>query len=152
MLRYEQLRDYDQFMERIERWRRDGHTAAQIAEKLNADGFRTPKTRGDYTADLVQNILARHGLSRDKSARRRTRFARVVASRSRARTKSIDQQTPQLGGSRLGPRSQDAVARIVDSVRPTSENANGCAGCGIVLETRRQFLSRILDHSTAKSR
>jgi hypothetical protein len=67
VVRYEQLRDYDQLMERIERWRREGHTAPQIAEKLNAEGFRTPKTRGDYTADLVQNILARRGLSCDKA-------------------------------------------------------------------------------------
>lgn len=64
VLRYEQLRDFDQMMERIAQWRDEGQTAPQIAERLNAEGFRTPKSRGDYTADLVNNFIAKHGLNR----------------------------------------------------------------------------------------
>jgi DNA invertase Pin-like site-specific DNA recombinase len=56
--RYDQLRDYDRLIDRMTQWRREGRTAAQIAEKLNQEGYRTPKTRGDYTRELVLRILA----------------------------------------------------------------------------------------------
>ncbi len=64
VLHYGRLRDYDRLMERIETLWREGRTAAQVAEKLNDEGFRTPKKRGDYTTALVQNILERRGLHR----------------------------------------------------------------------------------------
>ena len=66
VLRYEQLRDYDQLVDRIGRWRREGDTAAQIAAKLNSEGFLTPKKMGKYTKDLVQNLIARSGLAHAK--------------------------------------------------------------------------------------
>ncbi len=62
--RYEQLRDYDQLMDQIAEWWREGTTAAQIAEKLNEEGFRTPKKRGEYTKALVQKMLSRRGFRR----------------------------------------------------------------------------------------
>jgi len=68
VLRYEQLRDYDQLMDRVAGWWRDGNTAAQIAKKLNEGGFRTPKKRGDYTNVLVQRMLSRRGLHRKSIA------------------------------------------------------------------------------------
>jgi DNA invertase Pin-like site-specific DNA recombinase len=64
VLHYEQLRDYDQLLNRITVWWREGNTAAQIAEKLNNEGFRTPKKRGDYNTALVQRMLARRELQR----------------------------------------------------------------------------------------
>jgi hypothetical protein len=66
VLRYEQLRDYDRLLDRIGRWRREGDTAAQIAAKLNSEGFLTPKKMGKYTKDLVQNLIARSGLAHAK--------------------------------------------------------------------------------------
>ncbi len=66
VVHYEQLRDYNQLMERIEQLQRAGRTAAQIAESLNGEGFHTPKSQGDYTLHLVKRLLARRGLSRDK--------------------------------------------------------------------------------------
>jgi len=62
--RYEQLRDYDQLMDRVTQWWREGTTAVQIAEKLNEEGFRTPKKRGEYTKALVQKMLSRRGFRR----------------------------------------------------------------------------------------
>ena len=70
VLRYEQLRDYDRLLDRIGRWRREGDTAAQIAAKLNSEGFLTPKKMGKYTKDLVQNLIARSGLAHAKIADR----------------------------------------------------------------------------------
>ncbi|MFO0838355.1 MAG: recombinase family protein [Phycisphaerae bacterium] len=64
VLHYSQLRDYAQLVERVAQWWRAGQTAAQIAEKLNQAGFRTPKKRGDYNKALVQRMLARRGLQR----------------------------------------------------------------------------------------
>jgi DNA invertase Pin-like site-specific DNA recombinase len=58
--RYDQLRDYDQLIARMVQCRREGSSAAQVAERLNQDGFRTPKARGDYTADMVFRLLAKH--------------------------------------------------------------------------------------------
>jgi DNA invertase Pin-like site-specific DNA recombinase len=64
VLHYEQLRDYDRLMNRVTAWWREGNTAAQIAAKLNEEGFRTPKKRGDYNTALVQRMLSRRGLQR----------------------------------------------------------------------------------------
>ena len=40
---YEQLRDFDKLMDRIAALRHEGHTAAQIADCLNREGFSPPK-------------------------------------------------------------------------------------------------------------
>lgn len=60
---YEDLRDHDRLMDRIERWRREGRRSSQIAEDLNREGFRTPKGRGAFTALGVRKLLSRRGLS-----------------------------------------------------------------------------------------
>jgi hypothetical protein len=64
VLHYEQLRDYARLIDRVTGWWRDGNTASQIAAKLNQEGFRTPKKRGDYNTPLVQRMLSRRGLGR----------------------------------------------------------------------------------------
>ena len=43
---YEQLRDFDKLMDRIVALRHEGHTAAQIADCLNREGFSPPKRCG----------------------------------------------------------------------------------------------------------
>jgi len=73
VVHYEQMRDYDQLQSRVERWWREGKTAAEIAEKLNDDGFRPPKKQGDYTKDLVQRMLSNRGLHRRKIAQEQLR-------------------------------------------------------------------------------
>jgi len=64
VLHYEQLRDYDRLIGRVTEWWREGNTASQIAEKLNDEGFRTPKKRDGYNKALVQRMLSRRGLQR----------------------------------------------------------------------------------------
>jgi hypothetical protein len=43
--------------------RRQGRTAAQIAAQLNRDGYRTPKTRGDFTEANVRRFACKKGLT-----------------------------------------------------------------------------------------
>jgi hypothetical protein len=64
---YEQLRDFDGLMERIATLRRDGHTAAQIADCLNREGFSPPKRCGSFFPELVRQLLKRRGLANEKT-------------------------------------------------------------------------------------
>jgi hypothetical protein len=54
-------------MAHIVQLRCEGHTAAGIAERLNAEGFRTPKMRGAFSKELVRKLLSRRGLASEKS-------------------------------------------------------------------------------------
>ncbi len=58
---YAQLRDLDKLMDRIAALRVAGHTAAQIADCVNREGFRPPKRRGPFSAELIRQLLKRRG-------------------------------------------------------------------------------------------
>jgi DNA-binding transcriptional MerR regulator len=60
--RYELQRDHEQVRDRIVQWRHEGLTAAQIAQRLNAEGIRTPRL-GSYSASLVTRFIATRGLN-----------------------------------------------------------------------------------------
>jgi DNA invertase Pin-like site-specific DNA recombinase len=64
---YEQLRDFDKLMERIAALRHEGHTAAQIADSLNREGFVPPKRCGAFFPELVRQLLKRRGLANEKT-------------------------------------------------------------------------------------
>lgn len=57
--RYDQLRDLDGLMDRLVQLRRAGQSAAGIAERLNREGYRTPKRRTPFTAWVVRQLLHR---------------------------------------------------------------------------------------------
>jgi DNA invertase Pin-like site-specific DNA recombinase len=61
--RYEQLHAFNELRERIVRLRRQGRTAAEIAAQLNRDGYRTPKTRSNFTEDNVRRFVCKQGLT-----------------------------------------------------------------------------------------
>ncbi len=63
---YDQLRDLDQLMQRILRLREAGCTSAEIAERLNAEGFRPPKRRGGFGREMVRQLLSRRGLGDER--------------------------------------------------------------------------------------
>ena len=65
--RYEQMRDYDRLVEHLARWRGEGYSAVQIAEKLNAAGFRPPRKHGGYTKGQVQQLLLRCDLTTEQA-------------------------------------------------------------------------------------
>ena len=64
---YEQLRDFDKLMDRIATLRHEGHTAAQIADCLNREGFSPPKRCGEFYPELVRQLLMRRGLANERT-------------------------------------------------------------------------------------
>src|SRR5262249_52908164 len=65
---YAQLRDFEELLNRVEELRAAGHTAPEIADQLNADGFYPPKRRGAFTTPVVYQLLKRRGLIGDERA------------------------------------------------------------------------------------
>lgn len=59
--RFEQLRGFDELLAMIGDLRRQGCSAAVVAERLNAAGWRPPKRKA-FNAAMVQRLIFRHGL------------------------------------------------------------------------------------------
>jgi hypothetical protein len=57
--RYESLSDYRQLLDRIGQLRQEGLTIVQVAKQLNQEGYRTPRSRKDYTSASVRKLLSR---------------------------------------------------------------------------------------------
>ena len=64
--RYESLGRYGQLMDRIIAMRQEGQTIKQIAARLNAEGYRTPRSRKGYTSTSVRKLLSRGELTRGR--------------------------------------------------------------------------------------
>lgn len=64
--RYESLGSYDQLMSRIIAMRQEGRTIKEIARQLNAEGYRTPRSRKGYTSTSVRKLLSRGELTRGR--------------------------------------------------------------------------------------
>jgi DNA invertase Pin-like site-specific DNA recombinase len=60
---YQNLQGYEALKERLTSWRRDGLTAQQIADRLNAEGLRTPRHGRPYSEAVVQMLLSRWGVA-----------------------------------------------------------------------------------------
>jgi DNA invertase Pin-like site-specific DNA recombinase len=60
---YSRLRDYDRLVDRLRELRRAGHSAAQIAECLNAEGFHPVHTDRSFDGPMVRQLLSRWELS-----------------------------------------------------------------------------------------
>ena len=59
--RFEQLRGFDQLLATIRDLREQGCSAATVAERLNAAGWRPPK-RPTFNASMIQHLVFRHRL------------------------------------------------------------------------------------------
>jgi hypothetical protein len=66
---YEQLRDFDRLRSRILELRDAEEPATRIADRLNQEGFRTPRDKL-FRADTVRTLLSRHGMSRSDRIKR----------------------------------------------------------------------------------
>jgi Recombinase len=66
--RYESLSRYNQLINRIIEMRQEGQTIKQIASELNAEGYRTPRSRKGYTSTSVRKLLSRCQLTRGRIA------------------------------------------------------------------------------------
>jgi hypothetical protein len=57
VLRYDQMADYPRLLERIDELRKQGWSFAKIAEQLNQEGFRPPKTVKAFHSDIVSRLV-----------------------------------------------------------------------------------------------
>jgi DNA-binding transcriptional MerR regulator len=60
--RYEQLKDFRRLTERIKQLHQEGLHLAQIAERLNSEGFVPPRRRGAFTAGTIGSLVRDLGL------------------------------------------------------------------------------------------
>ena len=60
--RYDHLSNYQALIDRIDTLRRDGFSLAQIAERLNRDGFYPPKRTDRFSGSMVARLLSPRGL------------------------------------------------------------------------------------------
>jgi hypothetical protein len=56
--RYDLQSDYPRLVERLRALCAERHSAATIAERLNAEGFRPPKRTDHFTGQMVQRLIA----------------------------------------------------------------------------------------------
>lgn len=61
---YAQLSDYPQLCARIAAWRAAGRSLREVAEQLNAEGFRPPKRVARFTGAMLAELLARQAAAR----------------------------------------------------------------------------------------
>ena len=64
MTRYDQQSDYPRLVERLRELCAERLTAAAIAERLNAEGFRPPKRADRFTREMVLRLTWQLGLAR----------------------------------------------------------------------------------------
>lgn len=60
---YEQLHRFDEMKSLIEELWRNGHPTQVLSERLNTDGFRTPKLHHQFTRHMVRKLLDKWGLT-----------------------------------------------------------------------------------------
>jgi hypothetical protein len=60
--RYDHLSNYQALIDRIDTLRRDGFSLAQMAERLNRDGFYPPKRTDRFSGSMVARLLSPRGL------------------------------------------------------------------------------------------
>jgi hypothetical protein len=63
---YDQLRDVVQLRPRVVALRAGGHTMAQIAATLDAEGVVPPKRCGPFSKELVRQLLVQQGLGDER--------------------------------------------------------------------------------------
>jgi hypothetical protein len=57
--RYEQMADYGRLLMRIDELRKEGRTLAEVAVRLNEEGFRPPKRAAVFNKGLVAGLMAK---------------------------------------------------------------------------------------------
>ena len=63
---YQQMRDYERLLERLRELQEAGHSAAQVAERLNQEGFHPTGRRKTFSAMTVRALLSRWQLSGER--------------------------------------------------------------------------------------
>ena len=60
--RLDMLRDHRRLLDRIRELRVEGFSGDQSADRLNAEGWRTPRARGLFNGQLVRSMIERYGM------------------------------------------------------------------------------------------
>ena len=115
------MRGFDRLLAAIRDLRGEGRSAAAIAERLNAAGWRPPK-RGAFDASMVQRLVFRHGLG----------GGRPIWSGNVAREPGAE-WTLHEAAERLGVHRHTATAGCArdvcaDAWRPAAGSASGSCG------------------------
>ena len=61
--RLEQLRDFATLMERVRALQGAGESSTRIAARLNAEGFRSPRSREPFTGSHIRQLLRRQRIA-----------------------------------------------------------------------------------------
>jgi DNA invertase Pin-like site-specific DNA recombinase len=69
--RTDQLSYHRKLLDRIQQLRNEKLTSLQIAERLNTGGWRPPKRRSTFNAEMVRTIMSRNGMTLERTATRR---------------------------------------------------------------------------------
>ena len=72
---YARQRDFESLMSRVDELREQGQTASEIAATLNAEGFKPPKRRGEFSSPVVYQLLKRRGLMGNERSHEELRHA-----------------------------------------------------------------------------
>jgi DNA invertase Pin-like site-specific DNA recombinase len=71
--RTDQLSYHHKLLDRIRQLRDDKLSSRKIAECLNAEGWRPPKRRTTFNAEMVRTIMSRNGMTLQRTVTRRPR-------------------------------------------------------------------------------
>ena len=149
--RYESLGGYDQLMNRIIEMRQEGVSIKQIAAQLNAEGYRTPRSRKGYTSTSVRKLLSRGELTRGRIATRQLdRHEWWLPNLARALQMSANKlRNWALRGWVRSHRSHRAAC---GSSGPMGRNYSGCGSSGQRRNGARQWKHhRLARRSSADS-
>ena len=122
------LGSYDQLMNRIIEMRQEGRTIKQIAVQLNAEGYRTPRSRKGYTSAVGAKAVVSWRTDPGKDWDKATRSPRVVAAGPGSLASNVGEQAQGLGRARQGSLAAGSAARPVGCL-------GRCAGTTAVEES-----------------
>jgi len=61
--RWEQMSTWPALVAALKEWKSEGVTARNIAARLNAEGWHTPRLKGNITPEMVRSLLSRHKIT-----------------------------------------------------------------------------------------
>ena len=128
-----QLSYYPQLAARARELADGGCTTAQIAERLNTEGFRPPKRIPAFTPNAVTDLLRAVGIQRSHIPARAqppgAGPARVVATRPGRAPGHVRGHPRLLGPARLGHRLPAPPGQAAQWCALTLPRSNACAPC-----------------------
>ncbi len=130
--RIDQLGRYAELQARVKAWHEAGCSPTQIAEKLNAEGWRPPKRRDTYNASMVRSLL--------------TRMGRRTGTRKQQRVEGIERQTDEWTFAELTGKLDIPQPTLYSWLRKgqlTARQVSGAGGTLWLIQADEQERSRL---------